>query len=64
MVTKDNDSLQINYIDAENKAISENLLLELQTKIKELEFDIKLSEVIVEQQKFNNCAPEVIENFI
>ena len=64
MVTKDNDSLQINYIDPENKAIPENLFLELQSKNKELECDIKLSQVIVEQQKFNNCAPEVIENFI
>lgn len=27
-------------------------------------YQIHLAEVVLEQQKYNNCGPEVIENFI
>lgn len=64
MITKNVSSLQINYIDPENKPIPEKLLSALSSKTNKLELESKISQIIVEQQKFNNCGPEVIENFI
>lgn len=64
VITKNDNILQINYMDSENKPIPENFLLALDSKNKELECDIKIFQVTVEQQKFNNCGPETIENMI
>ena len=64
VITKNNNILQINYLDSENKAIPENLLLALESKNNELHSNIKISQVIVEQQEFNNCGPEAIENMV
>ena len=64
MITKDNDELQVNYMDTENKPIPAQLLVTLKSKAKELELPSKISQIITEEQQFNNCGPEVIENFI
>lgn len=64
IVTNNNNGLQINYIDPANAAIQENLLIAFGSKKQETECDITLSQITVEQQKFNNCGPEVIENMV
>lgn len=40
------------------------MLAVLESKAEELELPNKISQIITEEQKFNNCGPEVIENFM
>ncbi|GFR17954.1 ATPase AAA [Trichonephila clavata] len=65
MITKDyGDSFYIKYIDPENNTIPQELSLALQSEANNLCITVNISQIIVAQQKYNNCGPEVIENFI
>lgn len=55
--TNDN-SIQVKYLDPENKSSPDQLV---QTFSK---YDLHIEQLKVEQQKYANCGPEVIENFI
>ena len=58
---EDKDSLRVVYIDPENKAMPERL----QAKLKEAFKDrASFSQYRTEPQKYGNCGPEVIENFV
>ncbi len=57
--TEDN-SLRVKYIDSMNKPIPTELL----QIIKAILPDAKYEQITVEQQRYANCAPEIIENFI
>ncbi len=53
--------IQVKYLDSLNKPIS----LEIkQLLTNNLSLKINLEEIIVEQQKYSNCGPEIIENFV
>jgi tetratricopeptide (TPR) repeat protein len=58
--------MQVSYFDSENQQIStelKNLLISVFSKVYDRN-EILLTQVEVEQQCYNNCGPELIENFI
>lgn len=66
IIEKHDGSIKISYIDPENAAIPtllKNSLLETAQKYY-LESAIEFTTIEVEKQKYNNCGPEVIEDFI
>lgn len=65
IITKDhNDSYQIKYLDSEVTSIPVQLIEDLKLVSNNLDIQINISQGNVEQQKYNNCGPEVVENFI
>jgi hypothetical protein len=65
-IEKQEESTNVIYIDPENQNIPKNILLELSfilSKCTSVE-NIEISQINVDQQKYNNCGPEVIENFM
>lgn len=54
------DDIIVNYLDSE----SESPLRELIEKEPSTESRISFKQIPVEQQRYNNCGPELIENFI
>ncbi len=60
-----NKSFEVIYSDPENKPINHILLAELERGIIEhLGKNLQFRQQVIEQQKYNNCGAEVIENFI
>jgi len=67
MVVEKNDSeITISYMDPEQGEVPKLLqdLLENRMLQEYPEYTINFAKVEVEQQRYNNCGPEVIENFI
>lgn len=65
MIAKDsNNHININYLISENTTIPKELLLILQSETSQLDTKNSISQIIIEQQQYNNCGPEVIENFM
>ena len=54
------DDIIVNYLDSE----SESPLRELIEKEPSTESRISFKQIPVEQQRYNNCGPELIENFV
>lgn len=57
-------SLEINYLDSENQPIKEDIIQGFISQLQELNYKISYQQLPVEQQKYNNCSPEVIENIV
>ena len=57
----EDNTIQVKYLDSLNKLIPQELR---QVIIDNLDPKINFQQIAVEQQKYANCAPEVIENFI
>jgi hypothetical protein len=66
IVEKDGNELKLNYLNSENQAIPSWLKEELITQLQPLDAQYYSSykQVPLEQQRYNNCGSEVIENFI
>ena len=61
---KSGEGFEIIYSDPENKPIEQILLVDLK---RELEFagqKLEFKQQVVEDQKYNNCGSEIIENFM
>jgi len=61
---KSSEGFEVIYSDPENKPIEQILLLDLK---RELEFagqKLEFKQQVVEDQKYNNCGSEIIENFM
>ena len=58
--------LTVKYFDSENQVIplSLDMLVSEIFEANNLEHPIKFEQIRVEQQRYNNCGPEVIENFV
>lgn len=52
------NSIQVKYLDSENKPIP------IQLKQILNKYNLNVEQLKVEHQKYSNCGPEVIENFI
>jgi len=66
IINPNSEEIRINYMDSEQQGmprILEHQLVHLLIE-KYPQRKIKLEIAVLEKQKFNNCAPEVIENFI
>ena len=63
---KKNIKFEINYLDSENQPIDEKLKQEFISRLQDMypDYGINYSQVKLETQKYNNCGPELIENFI
>ena len=61
---KSSEGFEVIYSDPENKPIEQILLVDLK---RELEFagqKLEFKQQVVEDQKYNNCGSEIIENFM
>lgn len=65
-IEKKEKSTNIVYIDPENRNIPKHILHELSFILSQCNglTNVEISQTNVEQQKYNNCGPEVIENFM
>jgi hypothetical protein len=61
-----NTVIQIVYLDSENRYATRGLITSLLGLLQQShpEFYIAFKQIPVEQQRYTNCGPEVIENFI
>ena len=66
VITKRENTLILTYLDSENQTISPILKNALKIKLLILFPSLKISfnQVQLEMQKYDNCGPEVIENFV
>jgi hypothetical protein len=66
VVTRQDSEIVITYLDSENLPVVDVLKRVLISQFKHSlpEFQIVFNQLAMEQQKYNNCGPEVIENFI
>lgn len=58
------DSLKVLYLDSEHNKLAVNLKNQVIEYFQKEYQDVLIIEEVVERQKYNNCGPEVIENFI
>jgi hypothetical protein len=65
IINKDNDRLNIIYLDSENHAIP-SILVSIINELNQVGFKkpISFTQMSLEQQRYNNCGPELIENFV
>jgi preprotein translocase subunit SecA len=63
---EENDVIKITYLDSENqtipKILNEELIDQFQSELPN--FKIHYNQLDLETQEYNNCGPELIENFI
>ncbi len=61
-----NGQLKISYLDSENQAVDRTLEVALVSEMQTLysESSISFQQITFEQQRYNNCGPELIENFV
>lgn len=52
------------YLDPQNQSIPESLKKHLTSILAERGYAVKFAQMPVEQQKYGNCGPEVVENFV
>jgi hypothetical protein len=59
-------SLEINYLDSENRPLRKDIEQGFISQLQRLNQNYKISyqQIQVEQQRYNNCSPEVIENIV
>jgi preprotein translocase subunit SecA len=62
----DNGMLWISYLDSENGVIVEELEKELMSELHIFypDNEVLFRQILLEQQRYNNCGPELIESFI
>ena len=64
LIKKKESVLEITYLDSENAGLSQNIKDLIVNFLSETHYNINLIEAKLEQQKYGNCDPELIENFI
>lgn len=61
---KCNNGFAVKYIDPENQTAAPELLFALEKELSSMGQGLAFKQELVENQKYNNCGAEVIENFI
>ncbi|CAN0549200.1 unnamed protein product, partial [Ectocarpus sp. 12 AP-2014] len=61
---KVNEGFEVVYFNPENKEVELRLLSDLERELKIIGQKLSFHQELVEEQQYNNCGAEVIENFI
>ncbi len=65
-LAKQNYKMTITYLDSENQSVIKGLEANFISQLQELfvGYQILFTQISVEQQRYNNCGPELVENFM